>query len=278
MDGIRSSRIEAALARAVAEGEVSELFDLLGRASGLPGPRPNLELGEAVAAGLAVRARGAEATVRALVAAEGEYQALVGALALGARWAAGLDGSSASERLQAMAEDPRRHVRGAVVRAVRRFVEQRGDAGVRELSAWTDGYLQAHAVLEALADRTLLARLQDEGPALARLDEAFALADRSPRAAERSEGLRTLRRGLPGQIAVFAARFSETLAWLTERTACTRPETRDVVVEAIRALRKSATALSETDRLTASLEATAPAPRDPTRIVHGTRKRSKGRR
>jgi hypothetical protein len=278
MEGIRSARIEAALVRAVDAGDTAELFDLLARSSGLPGPRPNVDLGDAVAVALAVRRRGADLTVRALADSESEYHALCGALALGARWAAGVDAKASVDRLQALAEDPRRHVRGAVVRALRRYVERHGPAGVDALVAWTDGYLQAHAVLEALAERTLLASLPSAEPVLARLDEAFALADRSPRAAERSEGVRTLRRELPRQIAVLAGRFSEVVTWLGERTATARPESRDVVEEAIRALRKSATAFSETDRLTASLAASAPAPRDPTRIVQGTRKRSKGRR
>jgi ferric-dicitrate binding protein FerR (iron transport regulator) len=91
--------------------------------------------------------------------------------------------------------------------------------------------------------------------------------------------VRTLRRELPRQLSVIAARFPEAVAWLSARaTSTSRPESRDVVEEAIRALRKSATALSETDRLSASLQASAPPPRDPARIVHGTRKRSKGRR
>lgn len=279
MEGIRSARIEAALSRAVAAGETAELFDLLGRSSGLPGPRPNVDLGDAVAVALAVRTRGADATVRALAASESEFHAVCGALALGARWAAGIDAKPSADRLQQLAEDARRHVRGAVVRAVRKYVERHGARGLEELSAWTDGYLQAHVVLDALADRAVLAALPEAEPVLARLDEAFDLADRSPRADERSEGVRTLRRELPRQLSVIAARFPEAVAWLSARaTSTSRPESRDVVEEAIRALRKSATALSETDRLSASLQASAPPPRDPARIVHGTRKRSKGRR
>ncbi len=278
MEGIRSARIEAALTRAVDNGDVVDLFDLLGRSSGLPGPRPNVELGDAVAAALAIRKKGADATVRALAQSESEYHALCGALALGARWAAGIDAVASADTLQGLAEDGRRHVRGAVVRVVRRYIERHGSAGLAELSAWTDGYLQAHAVLEALADRTVLAALPEAEPVLARLDEAFLLADRSPRAAERSEGLRTLRRDLPRQITVFAGRFSEVVTWLSARTASKRPESRDVVEATIHALRKGATAHSETDRLAASLSASAPAPRDPSRIVHGTRNRSKGRR
>lgn len=278
MEALRSPRIEAALVRAVSAGELDALFDLLARSSNLPGPRPNLELAEAVAAALAVRQKGADVTVRALADSSSEYLAFCGALALGVRWAAGMDARGASERLQALAEDARSHVRSAVVRALRRYVERSGAAAIAELSSWTDGYLQAHAVLEALSERTLLATISQVEPVLARLDEAFLLADRSPRAAERSEGLRTLRRDLPRQTAAFAGRFPEVLRWLSDRTASARPETRDVVEASIHALRKSSFAQSETDRLTAALTASAPPPRDPARIVHGMRGRSKGRR
>jgi hypothetical protein len=132
--------------------------------------------------------------------------------------------------------------------------------------------------LEALADRTLLATLPAGDAVLARLDEAFQLADVSPRAAERSQGLRTLRRGFPVQIARFAVRFPEVLAWFTERTQAKRPETREVVHETILALKKNHLAVAEVDRLMAAFAASAPAPRDPTRIVQGTRNRSRGRR
>jgi hypothetical protein len=113
---------------------------------------------------------------------------------------------------------------------------------------------------------------------VARLDEAFALADRSPRADERLQGLRLLRQGLAGQVALFAARFPGVVRWLEEKTHTARPESREVVERAIAALRKSSFPEAEAARLAAALSASAPPPRDPTRVVQGTRKRSKGRR
>src|SRR4030095_2019954 len=110
---------------------------------------------------------------------------------------------------------------------------------VDELSSWMDGYLQAHAVLEALADRTLLATLPDSSSVLARFTDAFALADAAPRSADRSHGLRTLRRGLPDQVALAAGRWPETLEWMAERTAARHPETREMLSRAIAALRGS---------------------------------------
>jgi len=148
---------------------------------------------------------------------------------------------------------------------------------VVDLAAWTDGYLQAHVALEALAERRWLTTLPSGESVIERLDEAFVLADASPRSAERSQGMRTLRQGMPAQIALFAARFPETLAWLEKKTASTRPETREVVTGAIRALRRRGISDVEAGRLTALLEASGKPRRDADRVVHGTRRRGKGR-
>lgn len=180
--------------------------------------------------------------------------------------------------LQELAEDPRHLVRLGIVEALRMRIAEVGEPAVHELAAWTDGYLQAHVALEALADRTLLNALAAAGPVLARLDEAFRLADESPRAAERAQGMRTLRQGLPAQIGVFAARYPETLQWLERKTRSARPETREVVALSIAALRRAVVSDVEAERLSALLGASGKPPRDPSRIVDGTRKRGRGRR
>ena len=196
----------AALVRAVDRREPANLCDLLERGSGLPGPRPNLDLGRDVGEAIAARAGRADALLRAMLDARSEFVVVVAALALAYRWVLGIDPRGAASALQLLAEDERRHVRGAVVEALRISIAARGEAAVEELSAWTDGYLQAHAVLAALADRALLSGLASPAPVLARLEEAFVLADVSPRAAERSQGVRTLRRDLPHQVATLAGR------------------------------------------------------------------------
>lgn len=277
-EGLRSARIEAALEQAVTGGGMVALFDQLSRGSGLPGPRPNFELARAAGTAIAGYGVRADGVLRALLGAEDEYPKIVAAEALAARKLAGVDPKGAMEGLQSLVDDGRHLVRMGVVDALRVLLNARGDAIVTELSAWTDGYLQAHAALWALADRTLLASLKAGGEVLARLDEAFSFADLSPRAAERSQGLRELRKDLPAQIALIAARFPEALDWVLARTESKRPETREVVAHAIAALRKSSLSHADTDRLTSSLQKAAPAPRDPSRIVQGTRKRGKGRR
>jgi hypothetical protein len=274
---LRSDRMEVALERALA-GSPEALIDLLDRSSGLPGPRPNLELARAMGAAIARAGGRGEALVRALEARGDEFLAMVAAHAHAAWWANGKE--DAAEALQRLAGDARRLVREGAIDALRAMLAARGDAGVAALAGWTDGYLQAHVALEALADREVLARLGAGAGSevLARLDEAFALADRSPRSAERLQGVRLLRQSLPAQIAAIAGRFPEALQWLTAQAGAQRPETREVVAEAAAALRKASFPEATAGRIAGALAASAPAPRDPTRIVQGTRRRSKGRR
>jgi len=275
---LKSERMEAALRRAL-DGAPADLFDQLVRGSGMPGPRPNLDLARAVGAAIARAGARGQALLSALRAEKHDYFIIVAAQVQAARLAAGK--KDAAEELQQIAEDPRHLVRDGVIDALRAQMEARGEAAIRDLASWTDGYLQAHVALSAVADRAVLARLPASAApeVLARLDEAFALADKSPRAAERLQGVRQLRQALPTQIATIAARYPETIQWLTAQAAAIeRPESREVLTQAISALRKESFPIAEADRLTAALAASAPPPRDPSRIVQGTRKRSKGRR
>lgn len=274
---LRSDRIEQALRSALAGGPHEAFFDALERASGLPGLAPNLELARAVGLELAAAGRRGEAVIAGLLRHDSEFPVVVGVMSLAARWSRRVDPRDASDTLQQLAEDERRHVRPAVAEALRDVIRVLGGSAVDELAAWTDGFYQAHVALEALADRTLLAALPGVDAVLARLDEAFVLADRAGRAADRAPGVRALRRGLPVQIAVFAARDSEVLLWLSGKTAAKRPETREVLEHTMRALRKAGFAGAEVDRLASALATSAPPPRDPTRVVAGTRRRSRGR-
>ncbi|WP_437969522.1 hypothetical protein WMF04_09565 [Sorangium sp. So ce260] len=310
---LRNPKIDAAIERAVQLGDPAELLALLDRSSGLPArrgggrasgpdlgpnaplPRVNLDLARAVGAAIADRGAPAERLVRALCSSAEEYALIVAAQALAAIAARGAPAAGAAgagrpsrargarggldplDELGQLAENPRRIVRDGVVAALRAVIAARGDAVVGELASWTDGYLQAYVALEALAERTLLAGLSGGAEVVARLEEAFAISDRSPRADERLQGLRLLRQGMPTQIATLGGRFPEVLRWLEEKTLVERPESRDVVAQAIAALRKGSFSDAETARLAAALSASAPPPRDPSRIVQGTRKRSKGR-
>jgi hypothetical protein len=278
---VRSERIVAAIDRALA-GDEGDLFELLRRGSGLPGPRPNYELARAVGASLASHGSRADRTIDALGRSEEEFHRIVLAFALGVQSleqgrAARARAGRALADLQTLAEDPRHLVRAGIVEALRDRLVSLGAPAVDDLAAWTDGYLHAHIALEALADRTWLTSLPTSDGLLARLEEAFVLADASPRSAERTQGMRALRQGMSAQIATFAARFPEVLVWLEKKTTSTRPETREVVAAAIRALRRSVVSDVEAGRLAALLEATAKPRRDADRVVQGTRRRGRGR-
>lgn len=273
----KPSRLEAALDEALTTGSLVALLDVFERRSNLPGTRPNLEFARAAGIAIAARRGRADALVRALLAHTGEFQLIVGAQVLAQRALAGIDARNAMTQLHDMAGEPRHLVRLGVISAVRDVIAARGDDALAEFAAWTDGYLHAHVVLEALADRQVLDKLRTPTELLARLDEAFALADESPRAAERSQGLRSLREGLPVEVAVMAARFGEVIDWVAGKTSMQRPETREVVRNMIAALRKANLKDAEALRLLGALDATAKPPRNPDRIVEGTRKRSKGR-
>src|SRR4051812_49422230 len=116
---LKSARLEAALDRAVHTGEGAELFDLLARSSGLPGPRPNLDLARALGLSIGRHAGRADRLLRALLEADDEFAKIVAALSLAARSLAGVDPRGAMEQLSALAEDPRRHVRSGVIEALR---------------------------------------------------------------------------------------------------------------------------------------------------------------
>jgi hypothetical protein len=284
MDELRSERILGALDGALATGDVGPFFEQLRRSSGLPGPRPNFDLARAVGHALSRHEGRADAIVAALARSDEEYLRVVAAMVFAARSLPGPDKRRSRTRidealadLQELAEDPRHGVRSGIVEALRLRLSAMGEPAVVDLAAWTDGYLQAHVALEALAERQWLTTLPSGESVVERLEEAFELADASPRSAERSQGMRTLRQGMPAQIALFAARFPETLAWLERKTASARPETREVVAGAIRALRRKGISDVEAGRLTALLEASGKPRRDADRVVHGTRRRGKGR-
>lgn len=271
---LKSERIEAALVAALEEGRVEPFFDAVERSSGMPGPRPHLELLRALGARLAAAGGPGEELAEALLDQKKLCLYWVGCEFLAARAAAGR--MKAFDRLHDLADEVDHERRAAVIEALAHALSHRPDALAAQLSTFTDGFLHAHVALEALSRREVTTRLSSSEALLARLGEAFDLADDAPRSADRSQGLRLLRAGLPGQIARIAPRFGEVVPWLEERTSRKRPETREIVAESIGALRK-VLGEAEADRLRGMLEATAKAPRDPSRIVKGTRKRSRGR-
>jgi hypothetical protein len=272
---LKNPRLDAALEAALRGSPPGALFAEMERGSGLPGPRANADLAAAVAARVAAAGRRGDGLLRALLDGP-EFAVVVAVHAFAARWRAGVDAPGASQALQDLCEHQSAHVRAAIVDVVRARLGA-GAAALSELDAWLDGFLQAHTVLAALVDRETLAAMGagQGSEVIARLDTAFSLADSAPRAADRSQGLRTLRRDLPAQIAAVGRRWpDETMAWVEARSAAKHPETRAVLARTLELMRAQL-APAERARLAGALSASAKPPRDPSRIVQGTRRRGK---
>lgn len=275
MERLRSDRIEEAFHLALETAEFDRLLDLFDRESGLPGPRPRTDVLKAFGARVASEGRSGRALFDTLLASDKESHFYVAVFTLAAL-ASSPNGSNSLHELVELAEQVEKSRRDAVIEALAAVLAVRKDAGVEQAARGLEGYLHLHVLLEAVTHPRVLEKLASADTVLGPLTTAFDIADDAPRSAGRSQGLRLLRGGMPVQIARLVPRFEQTLDWLRERAARERPETREVVAAAIKAVRKIV-GDAEASRLSAELERHAPAPRDPTRIVQGTRKRSRGR-
>jgi hypothetical protein len=129
------------------------------RESGLPGPRGNLELAQAVAdegdAALFDRYRALTADLAPTGTAE-EFLAFCGVLGLGRRLAEG--DLTVLPALRAHAQDPRWRLREAVAMALQRWGAVDMPALVGEMQAWARGaWLEQRAAAAALCEPSLLA-------------------------------------------------------------------------------------------------------------------------
>jgi hypothetical protein len=280
--------LSRALTEAVA-GKSQPLFDLLARGSGLPGVRIHDALAEAFAQ--ACRSLGPRADAVALAmthltvdeapgATSLEFLPVCGVYALGARAAAdpGVRAAFAGE-LHARADDLRFRVRDAVVEALARVGGAAGDALVKDVAPWMDGYFHAAAVLRALGHETWLGTLHDATLVVARLDEAFLLARDAPRAAARWPGHKALVQTLTETPALVAARLGVPVFDLLVRWAATLdPALREAVATVLRSRKLAGRFGPELARLDAALKASLPAPRNPDHDHGPSRDRSKNRR
>lgn len=280
------------LARALSEaigGRPAALRDRLARGSRLPGTRMNTELADAFAQACRARGAAADATALALAglsvdeapgATALEFLPVCGLIALGAR-------AAADERvrarfvaeLHAHADDLRFRIRDAVVDALARVGGAAGDALVRDVASWMDGYFHAAAVVRALASEAWLASLHDADAAVARLDDAFALLRDAPRAAARWPGHKALLEALGAAAATVATRFGVPVLDMLERWSATHdPVLRELVETTLRSRKLAGRLGPEVDRVQRALAASRPAPRNPDHDVGPTRDRSKQRR
>ncbi len=270
------TRLDDALEGALAGLDPRPFFDVLERLSKLPGPRPNLDLLRMVAGRIAAAGRaGAPLTERMLTEPHPAHLRTA-AFTFAAQAVAPGTRTRGLARLHDLADEPVKERRDAVEDALADVVAALGDEGVQALAPFMDGFLHAHVALEALTTARALERQTSSANITARLAEAFELADSAPRAAERLQGLRLLREGMPEQIVRASMRFKDLVAFVEARTATEHPKTRDVVAKTISMLRK-VLGDGRAAVLRSQLEATAKPPRDPSRIVAGMRNRSRGR-
>jgi hypothetical protein len=280
------------LSRALTEavgGKRQRLFDLLARGSGLPGLRIHDDLAEAFAQACRTMGRQADAVVLAMVhlsvdeapgATALEFLPVCGVYALGARGAVdpAVRASFLGE-LHARADDLRFRVRDAVVEALARIGGAVGDALVRDVAPWMDGYFHAAAVLRALGHDTWLGTLHDAAGVVARLDEALVLARDAPRAAARWPGHKALMETLAEIPTLVAARFGVPVFDLLVRWATTQdPVLREAVGAVLHSRKLAGRFGPELSRLDAALKASLPAPRNPDHDHGPSRDRSKNRR
>lgn len=272
---LKSDRIEAALVTALEGGPTRTLFELLDRASGMPGPRPHTDVLRAFGARIASEGKAGEALAEELLSSKKASLFYVGAMVLADK-AARRGEKRALGALMDLADEPLKERRDAVLEGLVVVLASRADEGAEAIRPLADGFLHGFVALEALTSPRVLERLARAESVLGVMTDAFDRADEASRAADRAQGVRLLRQGFSAQIARSAVRFSETIDWLKDRLDRERPETREIVADAIKRLRK-VLGEAQADRLRVELEGTAKPPRDPSRIVKGMRNRSRGR-
>lgn len=200
--------------------------------SGLPGPRGNLELAQAVAdlgtAELFERYRSYSAE-SAPIGSPYEFLAFCGVLGLGRLLAEGY--GEALAILREWAGDPRWRLREAVAMALQRFGDADIASLIEEMQDWSEGtLLERRAAAAALCEPRLLARAEDASAVLAMLDQItrgiLELPDR------RSEDFKVLRQGLAYCWSVATAANPSTGKRLMEKWLTTRdPDIRWIMCE-----------------------------------------------
>lgn len=286
---LRSEKLKSLLSAAMlgepdaAGRDPDVLFDNeLDRVSGLPGPRPNLPLLKALGAEVGARGAEADAYVEVLCAARKMARVFIGFFALAHRATRGSERGARPHDPSAVlllehAEDVQNERRMALVAALEDVLAARGEEALTLLLPHADGYLHLHVLLEAATTSRALQALKTETTLLAAVEAAYAMIVDAPRAAERSQGYRTLRDALPAQIARAEKRFVGLARWLQDKASTAEnPQGRALLDETIKRLRPQVGDAGAA-KLRATFEASAKPDRDAARIVAGTRKRSRGR-
>jgi hypothetical protein len=167
----------------------------LAQESGLPGPRGNLELAQAVAEegdqALFDRLRSLDAC-QAPTNTPGEFLAFCGVLGLGRLL---VEGQDVLPALRCHASDPRWRLREAVAMALQRLGRADMSALLQAMGAWAEGnLLERRAAAAALCEPALLAEREHADRVLSLLDR---ITSSLPAAGERKRSdFQVLRQGL----------------------------------------------------------------------------------
>jgi hypothetical protein len=157
--------------------------------SGLPGPRANLELVEAV-----VEEGDADRLWR-LSASRDEFLALCGTAGLGR--IALLEPETVMTWLGELASDPRWRVREGVAIALQRLGRESMPTLLAEMKAWSRGdWYAQRAVVAGLCEPALLKNNQDTVEVLAMLDQITRALSLAAAVDRRNDGFRVLRQAL----------------------------------------------------------------------------------
>jgi hypothetical protein len=176
--------------------ELTDWIPYLIKESGLPGPRGNLELAQAVAEeGDELRFKHLRSydPEKAPTNTPGEFLAFCGVLGLGKLMREGK--TDELKTLRSFNNDPRWRVREAVAIALQIYGEANMDALLREMVSWVNGsYLERRAVVAALCEPKLLRDGKVASQVLRILDDVTRSVEAS---LERgSADFRVLRQGL----------------------------------------------------------------------------------
>lgn len=249
----------------------------------------NRELADAFAQSCRVRGASADSVALALArlsaeeapgATAYEFLPVCGLYAVGARAAAdpGVRARFVAE-LHTHADDTRFRVREAVIQALARVGRAAGDALVRDVGSWMDGYFHAAAVVRALALGAWIGSLHDAQAVISRLDEALSLAQAAPRAASRWPGHKELAVALEDAVPPIAMRFGvPVFDMLVRWSALQDPGLREAIARLSRSEKLGGRHGAELDRVRQALEVSRPAPRNPDHDVGRTRDRSRRKR
>jgi hypothetical protein len=213
-----------------------------------------------------------------------EFLSVCGVLGVAARAVAAKENAARDKALALLeqkADDPRFRVRDAVPLALAMLGAKMKDDLAARVEPWMDRYFHAAAVIRALADPQWLETYpaDDYHAPINLVHAAFVLAHDAPRSAVRYPGHKALVEALGWVPTALAKRFGipmfDRLRIWSE--GVTVPELRQTILANLEDSQLKKPFREEIQSIRAAVEASKKPPRDPTRIVHGMRGRSKRR-